>query len=75
MKLLLYGIMQRLDFFDGMGCPFTGVDLEADMMVKTILEEKKQYWIFQCKHMKAQIDRIKKNQSIKYWAKGSWKFC
>jgi len=80
-----------------------GVDLEADMIVKTILEEQKQHWIFQCKHTKAQIDRkdiseipdllkefnasgyglfysgmlspqtidrIKKNESIKYWAKG-----
>lgn len=80
-----------------------GVDLEADMIVKTILEEREQHWIFQCKHTKAQIDRkdiseipdllkefnasgyglfysgmlspqtidrIKKNESIKYWAKG-----
>lgn len=34
-----------------------GIDLEADMMVKTILGEQKQHWIFQCKHTKAQIDR------------------
>lgn len=80
-----------------------GVDLEADMIVKTILDEQKQHWVFQCKHTKAQIDRkdiseipdllkefnasgyglfysgmlspqtidrIKKNESIKYWAKG-----
>lgn len=34
-----------------------GVDLEADMMVETILGEQKQHWIFQCKHTKVQIDR------------------
>lgn len=80
-----------------------GVDLEADMIVKTLFEEQKQHWIFQCKHTKAQIDRkdiseipdlldefkakgyglfysdmlspqtldrIKRNESIKYWSKG-----
>ncbi len=80
-----------------------GVDLEADMIVETILGEQKQHWIFQCKHTKAQIDRkdiseisdlleefkasgyglfysgmlspqtldrIKKKESIIYWARG-----
>ncbi len=34
-----------------------GIDLEADMVVKTPFEEQKQHWIFQCKHKKAQINR------------------
>lgn len=34
-----------------------GVDIEADMIVKTLFGDDKQHWIFQCKHTKAQISR------------------
>lgn len=34
-----------------------GIDLEADVIVRTPFEEQKQHWIFQCKHTKAQINR------------------
>lgn len=34
-----------------------GIDLEADMVVKTPFEEQKQHWVFQCKHTKAQMNR------------------
>lgn len=37
--------------------PDGGVDIEADVVIKTLFGEQNQHWIFQCKHMKAQIDR------------------
>lgn len=37
--------------------PDGGVDIEADEEIQTILKTEYRHWIFQCKHMKAQLDR------------------
>lgn len=37
--------------------PDGGIDIEADLLIETVLGTGTEHWIFQCKHTKAQIDR------------------
>lgn len=37
--------------------PDKGVDIEADEQYKTLFGYETKHWIFQCKHMRKQVDR------------------